>query len=34
MIDKNNFPLRLEGKTVILEEIQPKYFPYVKKWQQ
>lgn len=32
MIDKNNFPMRLEGKSVILEEIQPKYFPYVVKW--
>ena len=32
MIDKNNFPLRLEGKTVIVEEIQPKYFPYVIEW--
>lgn len=32
MIDKNNFPLRLEGKSVILEEIQPKFFPYVIEW--
>ena len=32
MIDKNNFPVRLEGKTVILDEIQPKYFSYVIKW--
>lgn len=32
MIDKNNFPVRLEGKTVILEEIQPKYFSYVIEW--
>ena len=32
MIDKNNFPLRLEGKTVILEEVQPKFFPYVIEW--
>lgn len=29
-ITKRN--LRLEGKTVILEEIQPKYFPYVIEW--
>ena len=32
MIDKNNFPVRLEGKTVILDEIQPKYFSYVIEW--
>ena len=32
MIDKNNFPLRLEGKSVVVEEIQPKYFPYVIEW--
>ena len=32
MIDKNNFPVRLEGKSVILEEIQPKYFSYVIEW--
>ena len=32
MIDKNNFPMRLEGKSVILEEIQPKFFPYVIEW--
>lgn len=24
--------LRLEGKTVVLEEVQPKYFPYVIEW--
>ena len=32
MIDAKNFPLRLEGKYVILEEIQPKYFHYVIEW--
>lgn len=32
MVDKNSFPMRLEGKSVILEEIQPKYFPYVIEW--
>ena len=25
-------PFHFEGKTVIIEEIQPKYFPYVVKW--
>ena len=25
-------PLRLEGKKVILEEVEPKYFPYVIEW--
>ena len=32
MINKSNEPARLEGKSVILEEIQPKFFPYVIKW--
>lgn len=32
MIDKNNFPLRLEGRSVVLEEIQSKYFSYVIDW--
>ena len=32
MIDKNNFPLRLEGKSVVLEEVQPNFFPYVIEW--
>lgn len=32
MRDKKKEPLRLEGKTVILEEIAPKYFPYVVEW--
>ena len=32
MIDKNNYPLRLEGKYCILEEISPKYFQYVIEW--
>lgn len=32
MIDPNNFPTVLEGKMVIVEEIQPKFFPYVVKW--
>ncbi len=32
MRDKRNQPLRLEGKTVILEEIAPKYFSYVVEW--
>ena len=32
MRDKRQNPLRLEGKTVILEEIAPKYFPYVVEW--
>ena len=32
MRDKRKEPLRLEGKTVILEEIAPKYFPYVIAW--
>ena len=30
--DKLKNPLRLEGKSVILEEIAPKYFPYVIEW--
>lgn len=30
--DKLKNPLRLEGKAVILEEVQPKYFPYVIEW--
>lgn len=29
-INKRN--LHLEGKTVVLEEVQPKYFPYVIEW--
>lgn len=29
MRDKLKNPLRLEGETVVLEEISPKYFPYV-----
>ena len=32
MRDKLNSPLHLEGRSVVLEEIQPKYFPYVIKW--
>ncbi len=32
MVDKNNFPVRLEGRAVILEEIQPKFFPHVVEW--
>ena len=32
MRDKLKNPLRLEGKTVILEEVSPKYFPYVIEW--
>lgn len=32
MVDKNNYPLRLEGRFVVLEEISPKYFPYVVEW--
>ncbi len=32
MRDKHKEPLRLEGETVILEEIAPKYFPYVVEW--
>ena len=32
MRDKRKEPLRIEGKTVILEEIAPKYFPYVVNW--
>lgn len=32
MRDKRKEPLRLEGKTVILEEIAPKYFSYVVEW--
>ena len=30
--DKLKKPLRLEGKFVIIEEIQPKYFSYVVEW--
>lgn len=30
--DRKKNPLILEGNTVILEEIQPKYFPYVIEW--
>ncbi len=30
--DKLKNPLQLEGKTVILEEISQKYFPYVIEW--
>ena len=30
--DKLKNPLRLEGRAVILDEIQPKYFPYVIEW--
>ena len=32
MRNKKLEPLRLEGISVILDEIQPKYFPYVIKW--
>lgn len=32
MVDSNNFPFVLEGKSVILEEISPKYFSYVINW--
>ena len=32
MIDKNNFPLRIEGRYCILEEISPKYFQCVIDW--
>lgn len=32
MRDKIEKPLRIEGKNVILEEIQQKYFSYVIKW--
>ena len=32
MRDKRKEPLRLEGKTVVLEEIAPKYFSYVVAW--
>lgn len=32
MIDKNNFPMRIEGKSVLLEEIQPDFFSYVIEW--
>ena len=34
MIDRDKLknPLRLEGRAVILDEIQPKYFPYVIEW--
>ena len=30
--DKKTDPLRLVGKSVILEEIQPKYFSYIIEW--
>lgn len=30
--NKSKYPLRLEGKNVVLEEVQPKYFPYVIEW--
>lgn len=32
MADKKNEPLRLEGRAVILEEVSPKYFPYIVEW--
>lgn len=32
MRDKKAAPLRLEGRGVIMEEIQPKYFPEVIRW--
>ena len=32
MRDKLKNPLRLEGKFVVIEEIQPKYFSYVVEW--
>lgn len=32
MRDKKKQPLRLEGKTVVLEEIAPKFFTYVVEW--
>lgn len=32
MSDRAKNPFCYEGKTVIIEEIQPKYFPYVVKW--
>ena len=32
MRDKEKNPLHLEGKTVILEELTPKYFPYIIEW--
>lgn len=32
MRDKRTSPLRLEGRGVVLEEIQPKYFPEVIRW--
>ena len=30
--DKRKEPLRLEGSTVMLDEIRPEYFPYVIMW--
>lgn len=32
MRDKKLNPLCLEGKTVILKEVEPKYFPYIIEW--
>lgn len=32
MRDKLNEPLRLEGRGAVLEEINPKYFPYIIQW--
>ena len=32
MNDRVKNPFHYEGKTVIVEEIQPKYFPYIVKW--
>mgnify|MGYP002644151606 FL=1 len=32
MRDKRLTPLCLEGKTVILKEVEPKYFPYIIEW--
>ena len=32
MRDKRNLPLKLEGRSVILREIEPKYFSYIISW--
>ena len=32
MRDKKLNPLCLEGKTVVLKEVEPKYFPYIIEW--
>lgn len=32
MSENKHEPFHYEGKTVIVEEIQPKYFPYMVKW--